>query len=632
MGTFVPAALVLFCAGVLVGNGTLGILPTLGVAAIAAIAGDGVSYELGRRAQRTGRLPAITLRHRAWFDKAEALIHRRGAASVLIARFTGAIRAFVPLLAGFAKMSRGRFYFANVFSAVLWAPAHILPGALFGNSLHVAEAVSGRLALLLVLLVVVLWFSAWAVTALRRNLAALAMGLRGRAVAAMSVHDTRWSRVLRRLLDPERSESTAMLGAMVVLLGAAWVFFSVLEDLLTHDSLVRLDLSVFAFLQQLRTQVGDQAMIVFTEAGSVGVLLPLIVLVLAWLCWRRAWRTAAYWVGCAAFGELLVQVLKYTLGRQRPLTLYTGNEQFSFPSGHASVSAVVLGFLAFLVSRGQPSAWRTGAALLAALYVTLVSFSRLYLGAHWLSDVVGGASMGLAWVAVVAMVYTQRGVHDSLAPKGLAGVALLVLATGTLSWHYFRGSADLAFYAVTPKTRALTASAWTQNGWRQLPERRRELAGDGEEPFSVQIACPPDELAQALASAGWTSPPPWDFQSILLTVTGSVASDAAPVLPRFDQGRRADITRVRTGATQDVRGVVRLWRSNVQLVVPSVPTEPIWYGALYSERRDSGKLRDHVTTAPPDALIASARQAGVTQVGSLVPGMPVLLACRIPKS
>jgi undecaprenyl-diphosphatase len=360
--------------------------------------------------------------------------------------------------------------------------------------------------------------------------------------------------------------------------------------------------------------------------------MPLVVFVLGWLCWRRAWRSAAYWVACAAFGELLVQVLKYTLGRQRPLDLYTGNEQFSFPSGHASVSAVILGFLAFLVSRGQSSAWRTGAALLVALYVTLVSFSRLYLGAHWFSDVLGGVSLGLAWVAIVAMVYVQRQVRESLAPRGLAAGALLLLAAGTPLWNHFRGAADLAFYAVAPQPRVLTASTWRQEGWRQLPERRRELAGDEEEQFPLQVACTSDELAQLLQSAGWVAPPPWDLKSFVLALTGSAPPGAAPVLPRLDQGRRAGVTRVRAGLTQDVRGVVRLWRSDLQLAIPGVPTVPIWYGALYGERRDGEKLRRYVTTAPPDSLIASARQAGATEIGSPAPGMPVLLACQRPVS
>ena len=188
--------------------------------------------------------------------------------------------------------------------------------------------------------------------------------------------------------------------ASVLILAAGWLFLGVVEDVVAKDTLVQVDLAVFQFLQQLRTEAIDRVMIAITGMGSVGVLLPLAVTVTLWLVWRRSWHTAAYWVGVAAFGEVLVQLLKFTLGRRRPLDLYTGVEQFSFPSGHAVVSTVMLGFLAFLLSRRPDDADpRVVIAALAGLYVALVAFSRLYLGAHWLSDVVGGISLGVAWVS-----------------------------------------------------------------------------------------------------------------------------------------------------------------------------------------------------------------------------------------
>ena len=123
-------------------------------------------------------------------------------------------------------------------------------------------------------------------------------------------------------------------------------------------------------LQQLRSDDADRVMVAITGFGSVGVLLPLLVAVLGWLLWRRCWRTAGYWVGTAAFAELLVQVLKLTIGRHRPALPYAGTERYSFPSGHATVSVVVLGMLAFLLARGQPRAWRiTVAATVAPHHV-----------------------------------------------------------------------------------------------------------------------------------------------------------------------------------------------------------------------------------------------------------------------
>src|SRR4051794_1875779 len=159
VGTFVPAAVVLFAAGVLAGHGTPPLGLTLVVAIIGAVAGDGLSYELGRHPRAASLLARATSGRGELLARVEDMIRRRGAVSVLIARFVAPVRAWVPLLAGLARMPRTRFYPVNAASAALWAPVHILPGALFGTSLRVAEAVSGRLALLLVLLAALLWFT-----------------------------------------------------------------------------------------------------------------------------------------------------------------------------------------------------------------------------------------------------------------------------------------------------------------------------------------------------------------------------------------------------------------------------------------------------------------------------------------
>ena len=313
------------------------------------------------------------------------------------------------LLAGFAHMPRARFYAINVFSALLWAPAHILPGVLFGTSLALAKAVSGRLVLMLLLVVVLVWSVAWLVSTAIRVGVPRVRRLRDAAVEHARGRASAVARATLALLDPQQPGSHALLWGTMVVLGAGWLFLGVVEDVLSHDPLTQADVAVFNLLQGLRSQPFDHLMVAITELGSVGVMLPLIAVVLVWLAWRRCWRTAAYWAGTAAFAELLVQLLKATLGRHRPIhNLYAGVEQFSFPSGHATVSTVVLAFLAFLLSRGRARAIRLGIAMTAAVYVVLVAFSRLYLGAHWLSDVLGGMSLGTAWVAFVAM-----GQHDS---------------------------------------------------------------------------------------------------------------------------------------------------------------------------------------------------------------------------
>ena len=72
--------------------------------------------------------------------RSEAFFNRYGGASVFLARFTAVVRAFVPLIAGIVRMSSRQFCVANILSAIVWAPAHVFPGVVFGLLVSLAGA------------------------------------------------------------------------------------------------------------------------------------------------------------------------------------------------------------------------------------------------------------------------------------------------------------------------------------------------------------------------------------------------------------------------------------------------------------------------------------------------------------
>jgi undecaprenyl-diphosphatase len=609
-----------------VGHRTLDPWWTLAVAAGGAILGDGLAFELGRRQEARMRSLALVQRNAVRIAAAEAFLARHGTPSIVLARFAGPVRAFVPLLAGFSKMPAPRFYVTNVLSAALWAPAHILPGVVFGASLQLAEAATGRLVLLLLILVVVLWVAAKLGSLTVRTLVPLAGRLRSHAFRFVSRHDTRPARLLRVFLDPEHPGSEAMLAGLALVLAAMWLFLAVLEDVVTGDPLVMADQSVYAFLQQLRTDRVDRIMVGLTELGSVGVLLPLVLAVAGWLAWRRAWRTAGYWLAAIASAQLVVEVLKWTLGRHRPLSLYRGIEQFSFPSGHATMTAVVIASLAFLVTRGQSLRWRAGVGVTAALYIVLVGFSRLYLGAHWLSDVLAGFAFGLAAVALLAIVYTQHRVQEEVGARRLAQVAGVAIAASAVVWLPLRVRVDLHRYTAAAAQQVTTLAAWANGGHVLLPSHRRELAGEKQEAFTVQIACPAPQLRAALAQAGWHDGPPLSAAALLQAITPGPELRDLPVLPKYDGGResRLELVHAPPGANASKRKVLRLWRSDWEVTGPA-GAMPVWYGSFYEQhlvRPNLGWIRD--VPVPPLPLQSSG-------LARLAPGVtPELWTCPRP--
>jgi membrane-associated phospholipid phosphatase len=241
--------------------------------------------------------------------------------------------------------------------------------------------------------------------------------------------------------------------ASIVILSSAWLFLDTLEDVVSHDRLVEVDIVVHDTLLKLRNRPMDSVMVAVTEAGDVQVILPVILAALAWFIWHRLWQTSLYLLAAVGWAEILVKVMKVALHRPRPGLYYDGTELFSFPSSHATMSVVVYGFLGFLVCREQRVSFRQAMAITAGLLASLIAFSRLYLGVHWLSDVVAGMSFGLAWVGALAMAYTYRA-HEDVRPKQLS---ILLIATLLLSgaWHIMRDhSRDTLRYAPLPHVAA----------------------------------------------------------------------------------------------------------------------------------------------------------------------------------
>ena len=139
-------ALIILGISALTPQGILELWPLVIAAIAGAIAGDALSFWLGRRYHRGTLLRWPLNRYPQFVSRSEAFFQRYGNFSVFLARFTPAVRAFVPLVAGIFQMRTDRFYIANVLSALVWAPLHVFPGVLVGTVFSMAGAAAGRLA------------------------------------------------------------------------------------------------------------------------------------------------------------------------------------------------------------------------------------------------------------------------------------------------------------------------------------------------------------------------------------------------------------------------------------------------------------------------------------------------------
>jgi membrane protein DedA with SNARE-associated domain/membrane-associated phospholipid phosphatase len=585
VGLVVPGTVIMFGFGALVAAGSLGLAPVLLLAAAGAVAGDGISYWLGRHYRDGLRRVWPFRRYPEMLKRGELFFRRHGGKSILFGRFVGPVRPVIPVVAGMLGMSPISFGVVNVLSAMGWAVAYLLPGVLFGTSLALAGTVSSRLAVLALILLVALWGSIWLVRRLvslisRRGPIWLASLKRRLSVDARVDGDLPpFKRFLAALLQRPHGEELFFITLVLVFIAAGWGFLGVLQDVLARDPLVLADRSVYHFLQPLRTAWADTFFIVITEFGDSIVNISLAAAVALVLIGKRCFRAAGFWTLAVAGGELGVHLLKWSIHQPRPMALYHGVSSYGFPSGHTTMSVIVYGFLAIMLIRGLSGSRHWGGVVGALMIAFIIALSRLYLGAHWLSDVLGGFFIGTGWTALLGIAYLKQ--PDEGVPKRwLALVALIVvLVVGTM--HVARRfEKDVAFYAPQRNNRSMSAAAWLDGGWRELPAWRIDMVGEREQPLTLQWAGSPGELARILSAAGWQDAPLLTVKALLGMLSPDTPLQALPVLPRLHSGRVDELRLIRMD--RDHRWVLRLWPSDFTIDPGNIP---ISVGSIEIQRR-----------------------------------------------
>jgi membrane protein DedA with SNARE-associated domain/membrane-associated phospholipid phosphatase len=612
VGTVVPGSTLILGISALAPRGIVELWPLLVAAILGAIVGDALSFWLGHRYHQAVLLRWPLNRYPQLVAHSETFFRRYGSFSVFLARFTPAVRAFVPLIAGIFQMRTVRFYVANVLSALVWAPLHVFPGVLVGALFSMTGAAAGRLAVLSIAVVIAIWVTVLAVRLfLRLGIPRFVAG-QTRLWAWTTSADNRVTSPLRALLDPTRNEAKTLVPLALGLAAAAWIVFSILE---VGELLVRTDTSVYHVFQSLRTYWGDALMLAIAELGDASVTIPVAVIVLLWLSWRRAWGIGLYWIGAVGFAMILDAVIKLTLYRNRSTDgLYLGGSEYSAIAGHSTVNAVMYVFLSFLIARRLPPPGRLRVSLAATAFVVLIGLSRLYLGAHWFSEVTGGFVFGMTWIALLSVAYLN---HQSVRPqsRGLLVVACgcLVLAGGL---NIYRSHAkDVQRYGVRPEVPTMTASDWWVKDWRQLPTRRVDIKGTMEEPLTIQWAGDLQRLKDALLQRDWRLPEPWTAASAIAWLSGNTDPLTLPVIPYLDSGRAPSLLMIHlrdVSAALKPRLVLRLWASDFEL--RNGVSQPLWSGSVVEEHFGRFLGLFTVVSADPDAN--SPREALAADIDS----------------
>ena len=438
LGFVFPGEIAVLLGGVLAFQHRVSLPGALAAAVLGAVVGDTVGYEVGKHIGRRllngtiGRF--VKAEH---IDRAERYLAERGGKAVFLGRFTAALRVMIPGLAGMSGMRYSTFATYNVSGGVIWATTFVLLGYAGGSSYRHIEAVAKSASLILLAVVIVVGGTVLLARRIARNPDRIRrFGARQANrpwVASLRARYRRQLDFLLRRVRPEGTLGLSLTVSLVLISAVGWAFGAVTQNVLTKQSLDPFDRPVVTFFFGHREPWLTTTAKIAGTVGTWPVLVPLVLAVgLIILARAQAWRPLALLAVAYGGGEGLTHLVAALVNRPRPPSTLAA-APFSgpaFPSESAVVGVAVWGMLAALAAVSanrwslKVAAW-TGAGLAAGL----AGATRLYLGTHWLTDVVGGWALGALWLfALLMAVRTVAALREGRPRAGRAGPADLAPA------------------------------------------------------------------------------------------------------------------------------------------------------------------------------------------------------------
>jgi undecaprenyl-diphosphatase len=417
LGFIAPGETAVIVGGLVAGQGEISLLVLIAVVWVCAVLGDITSFELGRRRGREwllrhGERLKITEER---LEHVERFFEQRGSLTIVVGRFLGFVRPLLPFIAGAARWRLRRYLRYDVFAAGAWSVTFCVLGYVFWHSFDKLTTYVSR-GLFALGTVVALVLTVVALVQLRRDAAkraAVRDWLEQRS-------DQRGWRLVARVAAPlwrvvgrpagtfaDRSWRLVTewlsleLITLLTLLASGALAFGLIGMLIEEQPVPRIDSWGFDLADPLQTPVLVDVAKVVTALGAFPTT---AIAALATAIWAMSHRHPIAAVGLVAgvlLSDLAVHVAKDAYDRPRPPGSLVETDLSAYPSGHALQSVTYVACAVVLVRSGAGWASRIAAVTVAIGIVAAVCVTRVYLRAHYLSDVLGGVALGVAvWSAV----------------------------------------------------------------------------------------------------------------------------------------------------------------------------------------------------------------------------------------
>lgn len=578
LGTIVPGSVTMTAIGALIGTGILPFGNTLLLATLGALTGDLLSYWFGIHfKERISTIWPFT-KYKNLIPMGETFFARHGGKSVIIGRFVGPMRSLVPLIAGILNMPLLRFLLATTLSAICWAFVYMGPGILLGAlAMELPPKIATQFLIYVLLIILIIWFATALIHLFFKKI--------WQQIDARILKLWQWlkdhpsmSWVYHIVKSPSIPDCHQQLTLTILSLIFGFLFIFIFYSVAKHGIITHFNEPIFHLLSSLRNKPTDNVMIAFTLLSDKKVMLSAAGLILLGLVIYRYWWAALHWCVLTLLAAGSIDVFKKIFYYPRPGQLLNNQVTSSFPSGHTTLGLSLLGFLALLIaSQINDEDEKYIPHFVAIIIVFFIALSRLYLGAHWLSDILGSLALASTLILLTTISYRRKLSAPISAVKLSIGAIIIFIACWSIygAKHFRQMQYD---YTPLQITQTISKDSWWHHKENYIPLYRRNRFGNPIAALNVQWIGSLEKIKNNLLVVGWTNQEPtMNLQTTLHRLSSKEIEKHLPILPELYNNSAPVLLMTKVIGTDQQIIILRLWHSNVKI---GSTNEPFWLGSV----------------------------------------------------
>ena len=402
--------------------------------------------------------------------------------------------------------------------------------------------------------------------------------------------------IKKRLTPNEKYGLYLTIGGTFTLL-FIFIFFGILQDYIGQDPLVKADLRIINLISHFRTPGLNQFMLFLTDLarGEVITVAVIFSLTILFLLQKRSYLTSLliFVLG----GETFVWIIKKIVERPRPplAEALVSEASYSFPSGHSFVAIAFYGLITFFLFESLKKRWAKIIAIsLGIILIILIGISRIYLGAHWPSDVLASYASSLAWLSIIITVthikrkFNPKSIHPPhLQHRTIIQITIALTIIFIAFIYFFYKHHPLKPISSTPVTKTIIPiNQIDQQLFITLPKISETITATPAEPINIIVVGNKEQLDQAFIKSGWYLLDPISPQTSLKIITAVIKKQSypqTPGLPVFWDTRTNDFAYGKPTSENlaSIRHHVHFWET--PFITPN--NQSIWVGTAHFDEK-----------------------------------------------